>query len=220
MLSNAVAWPVLEKQLEDADFVEELQHICHMIEMDGKNARKGFATNTKLGSPFPFPEELLNMSNPIGNAAEQSSQDFQLNFSNNDRMSENCRSVSLTMLAETIKDQLQNNIKHKIVNEIPFLTSRKYSNKPRKYERAREFMKYILDITTHLGYYKQPFDPRLVVFVEALYDGYIPRKNCPSPEDLWPGCQVEYTECGHVVAALYKQDVFRKSIVRTLNKIP
>lgn len=213
VLSKAVAWPILEQQLEDEHFVEELRDICHMVEMDGIFSRNPPIVNTKTHSYSSFPNELLNFNSDT----EDPGVDFHMNVSNKTRMSENCESVSVGMLAGSLKEQFGNDIKHKIPTEIPFLKSGKQKNQ--KYEKARKFMKYIMDITTHLAYYKEPVDPKLAMFIEAQYDGYIPRKDCPSPLELWPGCQVKYTQGGHVFAALYKQNVFRRTMAETLKKL-
>lgn len=210
---------MLEKQLEDLDFLEELLHICHMVEMDGVNSRKLSTTDEGMVNSNSPKHSWSYPYSDVGNMSFASlCQDFQVNFPgyNADNYD---RSVSLTnMLNGSIEEQLHNNIKQYSQKTNPRL--RGNLNKTGKHEKAHKLMKYILDIMTHLAYYREPVDPRLAVFVEARFDGYIPREGSTTASELWPGCEVKYTECGHIFAALYKQDVFRKTIVETLNKIP
>ena len=222
VLSNAIAWSVLERQLEDSAFVDELQHICRKIESDGLIARNPGISGVNLSA---FPQELMNvMNNPV-NFESKPELDFdmlQATKANNEQLHnsyENCESVSFEMLARSFKAEVKNNIRNKVPKDISILSSiLQNSRKPMKYEKALNFITYLLDITTHLAYYKKPVDPNLAVFVQAQFDGYMPNTECPSPQELWPGCGVEYVDSGHVFAALYKQDVFRKIIAETLER--
>ena len=218
MLNKAVAWPVLEKQLEDVGFLKELQNICHMIESDGLNAGNPGMTGLNISS---FPQELMNViNNPINLSIDTlHPKTMNKDLTNEYNIYENCESVSLEMLAKSYTTQVTNNIKNKIPKDISILSSvLQNSKKPMKYEKAVNFITYLLDITTHIGYYKKPVDPSLAVFVQAQFDGYMPNMECPSPQDLWPGCEIKYVDSGHIFAALYKQDVFRKIISDTLNR--
>ena len=218
-----MAWSILEEQLEDAAFVDELKHICHMVESDGLNARNPEITGLNLSA---FPQELMNIMNNSTNLASKSDVDLEMLYTstyNGDQMKynlhDNCESVSFEMLAKSFKVQLENNVKQKVPKDMSILSSiLQNSIKPVKYEKARNFITYLLDITTHLNYYKKPVDPSLAVFVQAEYDGYIPIMDCPSPQELWPGCEVKYVDSGHIFAAVYKQDVFRKIIADTLDR--
>ena len=214
----------MEKQLEDVGFLQELRHICRLAESDGLNARNPGITGLNLSA---FPQELMNVLNNPMNLASKSEPDFSMmraTMVNNDQPREyntydNYESVSFQMLAKSFKAEVENNIRNKIPKDISLLSSILQSSKePTKYEKARNFLTYLLDITTHLAYYKKPVDPGLAVFVQAQFDGYIPWMDCPSPQELWPGCGVKYIDSGHIFAALYKQDVFRKIIAETLSR--
>lgn len=216
-----MAWSVLEKQLENTAFVDELEHICRMVESDGLNASNSGITGINLSA---FPQELMNVMNNSVNLASDldigmlhttAIDSDQVKYNIND----NCESISLEMLAKSFKAQLQDNIKNKVPKDISILSSiLRNSREPVKYEKAINFLTYLLDITTHLHYYKKPVDPSLAVFVQAEFDGYIPITDCPSPHKLWPGCKVKYVDSGHIFAAVYKQDVFRKIIAETLDQ--
>ncbi|XP_071481684.1 protein ABHD18-like [Diadema antillarum] len=85
-------------------------------------------------------------------------------------------------------------------------------------KEALEFMRGVMDVTTFVGNFSVPVDPSLVIVVTALRDGYIPRKGVPSLEDLWPGVEVRYVDCGHISAFLFKQTEFRKAINDAFSK--
>ena len=218
-----MTWSVLNKQLENTAFVDELEHICRTAEIDGLNARNSGITGLNLSA---FPQELMNVMNNSANLASKPDLDFGMLHKtaiDGDQMKynvhNNCESVSLEMLAKSFKAQIEDNIKTKVPKDISILNSiLRNSRQPVKYEKAINFLTYLLDITTHLYYYKKPVDPSLAVFVQAEYDGYMPITDCPSPHELWPGCGVKYVDSGHVFAAIYKQDVFRKIIAETLDR--
>ncbi|XP_028408991.1 protein ABHD18-like [Dendronephthya gigantea] len=220
VLSKAVAWSVLEEQLEDYSFLEELRHICQMIESDGLNANNPGRTAMNLSA---FPQELMNIMNNSVDLSSKSIPDYNIeSIVNREVIKKNPvyeQSVSFEMLAKSFQKQVGKNIRDKIPKDLSILTSiLGNSKKPTKYQNAVDFLIYLLDITTHLSYYKKPVDPCLSVFVQAQFDGYIPNMDCPSPLELWPGCRVKYVDSGHIFAALYKQDVFRKIISETLDK--
>ena len=223
VLSKAIAWSVLEKQLEDRAFFDNLQNICRMIESDGLIARNPGMTGVNLSA---FPQELMAVMNNPMNLATKSQPDFGMLQATTKQPKEynkygNCESVSFEMLAKSFKAEVEDNIRNKlkVPKDISILNSiLQNSREPRKYKKAVNFITYLLDITTHLAYYKKPVDPSLAVFVQAQFDGYMPNMECPSPQELWPGCGIQYVDSGHVFAALYKQDVFRKIITETLEK--
>lgn len=195
-----------------------------MIETDCLNATNTENTGLNLSA---FPQELTNVfNNPVrltskfeldcgGRHANHVSSGQTVEYS----MYEHSELISLTLLAKSFKTQISNTIRRKVPKDISILSSILGSSRqPESRKKAIDFMTYLLDITTHLAYYRKPVDPRLAVFIQAQFDSYMLNMESPSPLELWPGCAVEYVDSGHVFAAVYKQDVFRRIIAKTLEK--
>lgn len=72
-----------------------------------------------------------------------------------------------------------------------------------------QFMRGIMDECTHLRNFEVPVDTELIIAVCARDDAYVPRDNCMSLEDIWPGAEVRYLDAGHVAAYLMYQKFFR-----------
>jgi hypothetical protein len=72
-----------------------------------------------------------------------------------------------------------------------------------------EFMHLLMDECTHMVNYDVPFDPSLIHVVAATDDAYVLRDGVNDFKTIWPGCEVEYIEQGHVSAFLLSQQKFR-----------
>ena len=182
-----------------------------MIEADGLNATNPTMDTISLSA---FSHELTNVMRNSVNYLSITDKSKELLHGTDEkyrRPRDECESISFEMLLRSLKTQIKDNIKNSFPNEV---FSSYFSNvkQPKRYDRARSFITYLLDITTHLAYYRKPVDPQKAVFVQAQFDGYIPYLHCPSPLELWPGSRVEYINCGHIFGAVYKQDIFRKII--------
>uniref|UniRef100_A0A914WPW2 Protein ABHD18 n=1 Tax=Plectus sambesii TaxID=2011161 RepID=A0A914WPW2_9BILA len=80
-----------------------------------------------------------------------------------------------------------------------------------------QFMTGVMDEFTHLCNFPTPVDPTLVIAVAADKDAYVPRMGVPHLTDLWPGAQVRYIQNqGHIQAFIFNRNLFRKTIVDTL----
>ena len=75
-----------------------------------------------------------------------------------------------------------------------------------------QFMRGLMDETTHLRNFSKPVDTSLIIAICAKDDAYVPRENCTSLEELWPGAEVRYLDAGHVTAYFLHQKLFRSSI--------
>lgn len=75
-----------------------------------------------------------------------------------------------------------------------------------------QFMRGLMDETTHLRNFSKPVDTSLIIAICAKDDAYVPRENCTSLEELWPGAEVRYLDAGHVTAYVLHQKLFRSSI--------
>lgn len=83
---------------------------------------------------------------------------------------------------------------------------------------AINFMRGIMDECTHLANFSAPVDPSLAFFVTASRDGYVPKTGRMSVTQVWQGCHHrDLANDGHVSAILFKSDVFRKTIVESLD---
>ena len=85
--------------------------------------------------------------------------------------------------------------------------------------RAVRCMDFVMDKVTHLDNLQKPCDPSLAKFVVAEHDAYVPRNNVAHLQDVWPGCQVDYIDSGHVAGSLVHQAKFRKAITQMMNKL-
>jgi hypothetical protein len=54
-----------------------------------------------------------------------------------------------------------------------------------------------------------PYDTNLIHAVVAKDDCYVLRDGVNDFQSIWPGCEVEYIDQGHVSAFLLSQDKFR-----------
>lgn len=52
----------------------------------------------------------------------------------------------------------------------------------------------------------------------AKDDGYIPREDCTSLTEIWPGAEVRYLDSGHVGAYLLHQRIFRSAIIEAFER--
>lgn len=98
------------------------------------------------------------------------------------------------------------------------LTSLDFSSRHTQQTEALNFMRGIMDECTHLENFARPMDPSLAVCVAATKDAYVLREGLTSLLDIWPGCEVRYVDCGHVMAFLFSQHIFRKAIADSLEK--
>lgn len=79
---------------------------------------------------------------------------------------------------------------------------------------SMQFMRGMMDECTHLKNFSVPYDTELIIAVCAKDDAYIPRTNCSSLEEIWPGAEVrEIADAGHVTAFVLHQKLFRSSII-------
>ena len=76
-----------------------------------------------------------------------------------------------------------------------------------------QFMRGVMDECTHLKNFSVPLDTELIISICAKDDGYIPREDCTSLEEIWPGAEVRYLDAGHVSAYVLHQKMFRSAII-------
>jgi len=76
-----------------------------------------------------------------------------------------------------------------------------------------EFMRLLMDECTHLMNYDKPIDNTLIRVLTAKDDAYVLRDGVHGFEQIWPGCQVEYLDQGHVSAFIFSQKKFRQTII-------
>lgn len=81
-----------------------------------------------------------------------------------------------------------------------------------------QFMRGVMDECTHLKNFSVPLDTELIISVCATDDGYIPREDCMSLEEIWPGAEVRYLDAGHVSAYVLHQKIFRSAIIETFER--
>ena len=82
-------------------------------------------------------------------------------------------------------------------------------------EETIAYMTAIMDQATHLSHYNKPHEDSPIVYVVAEHDRYIPRE-CyhVTPQDIYGGKQTEVRplDTGHVLAIIQHHDEFRKAI--------
>lgn len=83
---------------------------------------------------------------------------------------------------------------------------------------ALQFMRGVMDECTHLKNFSVPCDTSLIIAVCAKDDGYIPREECTSLEEVWPGSEVRYLDAGHVSAYVLHQKLFRSCIIEAFER--
>lgn len=76
-----------------------------------------------------------------------------------------------------------------------------------------QFMRGVMDECTHLKNFSVPLDTELIISVCATEDGYIPREDCISLDEIWPGAEIRYLDAGHVSAYVLHQKLFRSAII-------
>lgn len=81
-----------------------------------------------------------------------------------------------------------------------------------------QFMRGVMDECTHLKNFSVPLDTELIISVCAKDDGYIPREDCTSLEEIWPGAEVRYLDAGHVSAYVLHQKIFRSAIIEAFER--
>ncbi|XP_070554145.1 protein ABHD18-like [Ptychodera flava] len=79
-------------------------------------------------------------------------------------------------------------------------------------QETMKFMRGVMDEATFVGNFSKPVDTSLVLVVSAIRDAYVPTSNVPSIKEVWPDCEVRYLDCGHIHAALWKTNEFRRAI--------
>ena len=190
-MSKACAWSTLERQLLDEHY------------------RKNLLNNVAInGDAFTqFDKDLLRdgliETDYHWNTSPQS-------YLENDRKNLDENGVQTLYLQH---EHIYNNVKSNFLDYLPsFLRKTKGTGTSSTRSETVDFMNFVMDEATHLKNFPQPVDSSLVRFVVAKHDAYIPRDNIPSPCDIWPGCSVEYINCGHVAASLNHQGVFRRVI--------
>lgn len=93
------------------------------------------------------------------------------------------------------------------------------SNGKEWWEReSLQFMRGVMDECTHLKNFSVPFDTELIISICATDDGYIPRADCVSLDEIWPGAEVRYLDAGHVSAYVLHQKMFRSAIIETFTR--
>ncbi|GAB0090567.1 uncharacterized protein DMENIID0001_053040 [Sergentomyia squamirostris] len=85
-------------------------------------------------------------------------------------------------------------------------------------KEALQFMRGVMDECTHLKNFSVPYDTSLIIAVCAKDDAYIPREECSSLEEIWPGAEVRYLDAGHVSAYVLHQKLFRSCIIEAFER--
>lgn len=83
---------------------------------------------------------------------------------------------------------------------------------------ALQFMRGVMDECTHLKNFSMPVDTDLIIAVCAKDDGYIPRDDCTSLQDIWPGAEIRFLDAGHVSAYVLHQKIFRSAIIEAFER--
>uniref|UniRef100_A0A1B0D3Y3 Uncharacterized protein n=1 Tax=Phlebotomus papatasi TaxID=29031 RepID=A0A1B0D3Y3_PHLPP len=83
---------------------------------------------------------------------------------------------------------------------------------------ALQFMRGVMDECTHLKNFSMPYDTSLIIAVCAKDDAYVPREDCTSLEEIWPGAEVRYLDAGHVSAYVLHQKLFRSCIIEAFER--
>uniref|UniRef100_A0A1B0EYP7 Protein ABHD18 n=1 Tax=Lutzomyia longipalpis TaxID=7200 RepID=A0A1B0EYP7_LUTLO len=83
---------------------------------------------------------------------------------------------------------------------------------------ALQFMRGVMDECTHLKNFSVPYDTSLIIAVCAKDDAYVPREDCTSLEEIWPGAEVRYLDAGHVSAYVLHQKLFRSCIIEAFER--
>lgn len=81
-----------------------------------------------------------------------------------------------------------------------------------------QFMRGVMDECTHLKNFSVPVDTSLIISVCAKDDAYVPREDCTSLEEVWPGAEVRYLDAGHVSAYVLHQKLFRSCIIEAFER--
>lgn len=92
-----------------------------------------------------------------------------------------------------------------------------YNPQPKIDTKILDFMQLLMDECTHIINYDKPIDMNLIKVVAALEDAYILRDGVHDFHSVWPGCQVEYIDRGHISAFLFSQKKYRETIKHMLD---
>ncbi|XP_061690150.1 protein ABHD18 isoform X2 [Syngnathoides biaculeatus] len=87
--------------------------------------------------------------------------------------------------------------------------------RPSLHNESISFMKGVMDEFTHMANFSVPVDTSLIIVVQAKEDAYIPRAGVLSLQEIWPGCEIRYLNGGHISAYLFKQNIFRLSMMHS-----
>ncbi|XP_064481317.1 protein ABHD18-like isoform X2 [Ornithodoros turicata] len=159
-------------------------------------------------SDHVFREEIEQIiHSPERNAAFSAGQHFARNYP---ASMENYKKLSSEIESES--PQLQE------VRRNSILASLEFPSRQVQQMEALNFMRGIMDECTHLENFARPIDTSLAVCVAAIRDAYVLREGLKSLLEIWPGCEVRYVDCGHVMAFIFSQHIFRKAIADSLDK--
>lgn len=198
-MSKSCSWNILEQQLSNEEY---RMNLLNYVPVSG-------TTFTKFDD---------------GNLRES----FVRNYSNLNSSSERFLEKEKTNLDENgsqtlylKQEDIYNNLKSSFIENLPSALKKIKTREDLSTKTETvDFMNFVMDEATHLKNFPLPVDPSLAQFVVAKHDGYVPRDNVMSPCDIWPGCNVEYINGGHVAASLNHQHVFRRVISDTLRQLP
>ncbi|MCK9363928.1 MAG: alpha/beta hydrolase family protein [Syntrophales bacterium] len=84
-----------------------------------------------------------------------------------------------------------------------------------KGEKAREFMREMLDLT-NLTRFPAPRKPEAAFLVAAKIDAYVPRSSAALLHSHWPGATMQWIRTGHVGAFLFHRRHFLAAISNAL----
>ena len=220
MLSNAVKWDVLEKQLETIPEYKdvlrkdpEFQYMLRTHYTDG--SVQNAPTHPVVDDPSMLSQIYSNFTSLFSNIPVGQFFDGK-----------KTRSVALEMdflkYLQTIPDFYNTTSKYLNLDSFkeyvwPFDSEAK---KPSKETVA--YMTAIMDQATHLSHYNKPHRDSPIIYVVAEHDRYIPREFYHvTPLDVYSKEQTEVRvlDTGHVLAILQHQDEFRKAIVDAFVKL-
>lgn len=131
-----------------------------------------------------------------------------INFINDMR---NCPDINYKPSSATKKILTQEFSLVNLLKENPplFAPSKRIVEMKKRTKEALWFMKGMMDECTHLKNFSVPYDTSLIISICAKADGYVPRVGVANLEDIWPGANVKYVECGHVGAYIWYLKEFR-----------
>lgn len=206
VMKDSLPWKKLEKQLEDDAYRENIIKFAGLNEE--VNANNLFAHSSS--SPGRG-----DRSTDFSMESERKSDHLVNLFEDNDQHGMN---QSQTMYLD--KKHIYHSIKETVLDFVPktLKISKAIDETQKINPDTVQFMNLLMDRATHLKNFPCPQNPKLVKFIAANRDAYVPRDCIDEPGDIWPGSEVLYVDTGHIGASLTNLSLFRKVIKEKLDQ--